>query len=288
MCGTETDQGQDSGTAAQESNLMTLVDRFGRAADEFLQAIMVDHQKCIPDPSMFEKTSVLSGLLARSCALGLDMFTERSLWVAEIGGVVLRCLCETLILLAWLLQKDDTALYKRFVEYSLGQQDLYGLKLTDYDGYRNAFKALYIGGDQLADAMSRDSWDAQFRTIDLGNWAGIDTRKMAEEGGTKHFYDLVFSLYSADVHSQFISLARWNMVQCTNPLHNGHLVPVFGRRVVNPFLPMTACVLLKATCQTFFQHYKVDTTSSDVLRRVLDDTSGFDLSGASTATQSPR
>jgi hypothetical protein len=80
------------------------------------------------------------------------------------------------------------------------------------------FKVLRIGGDKLVDAMSRDSWDAQLRTIDLGDWAGIDTRKMAEEGGTNVYYDLVFSLCSADVHSQFISIARWNMVPCTNPL----------------------------------------------------------------------
>jgi hypothetical protein len=275
MCSTEMADDTDSGMQAQGKQLSDLIIRYGETANAFLVAIRADHQKCIPDPSAFEKTSVLSGLLARAGALGVDMLTEKALWVAEVGGIQLRCLCETLILLAWLLRKDETALYNRFVTYSLGQHDLYGLKLEGYEGYRKAFKALCLGGDQQADAMSKDSWDAQLRTIDLGNWAGIDTRKMAEEGDTKVYYDLVFSLCSADVHSQFISIAQWNMVPCTNPLHNSHLLPAWGRRVVNPFLPLTACVLLKEACQRFFEYYKVDAVSTGVLAKLLDDASAI-------------
>ncbi|UCC31463.1 MAG: hypothetical protein JSU86_04145 [Phycisphaerales bacterium] len=284
MCSARMGDEQDSATQTQERFLRTLIDHSDQAADGFLTAIRADHQKCIPDPSTFEKTSVLSGLLARASALGLDVLRERSLWVAEVGGIMLRCLCETLILLAWLLRKDDMALYRRFVQYSLGQQDLYGLKLQDYEGYREAFKALYIGDDKLADVMSEDSWDAQMRTIDLGNWAGIDTRKMAEQGGTKVYYDLVFSLCSADVHSQFISIARWNMVPCTNPLHNYHLLPAWGRRSVNPFLPLSACVLLKEACHRFFEHYKVDATCTRVLESLLNDASGIMLNASPAPT----
>jgi hypothetical protein len=280
MCSTRMGTEQDSARQTQKEFLGTLITRCDQAAGEFLAAIRADHQKCIPAPSIFEKTSVLSGLLARASALGLDMLTERSLWVAEVGGIMLRCLCETLILLSWLLRKDDTALFQRFVQYSLGQQDLYGLKLQDYDGYREAFKALYIGDDKVADAMSEDSWGAQLRTIDLGHWAGIDTRKMAEEGEVKVYYDLVFSLCSADVHSQFISIARWNMVPCTNPLHNCHLLPAWGRRSVNPFLPLTACVLLREACHRYFEHYKIDATCMRVLESLLNDASDIVLNAS--------
>jgi len=280
MCSTDPVEVEKSETPTRESDLSPFVDRFEQAADEFLQAVRADHQKCVPDPSKFEKTSALSGLLARSCALALDILTERSLWVAEIGGIILRCQSEVLIILAWLLHKDDDSLYERFFQYSLGQQDLYGLKLEDYGGYREAFKALFIGGDELANAMSKDSWEAQFRTIDFGNWAGIDTRRMAEEGGTKPYYDLLFHLYSADVHSQFISIGRWNMVRCTNPLHNSHLIPAFGRRAVNPHLPLTACAVLRETCQRFFSHHNVDASCIDVLARVLGDMSDTVLNAA--------
>jgi len=273
MCAVEDDSNEQPDRAAQEEVLSRLIARYGMAAGAFLAAIQQDHQKCFPDPSDFEKTSVLSGLLARASALGLDMLTEQSSWKAEIGGILLRCLCETLILLAWLLHKDEKGLYQRFVQYSLGQQDLYGLKLEGYEGYREAFQALRLGDEKLADNMAKDSWDAQMRTINLGNWADTDTRKMAEEGGTKVYYDLVFSLCSADVHSQFISLVRWNMVPCKNPLHNYHLLPAFGRRVYNPFLPLTACVLLKEACKRYFEHYKVDSDCLKVLEDALVEAS---------------
>jgi len=273
MCSVQNDEPEQPDRAAHDEVLSQLTARYDSAAGAFLNAIREDHQKCFPDPSAFEKTSVLSGLLARACALGLDMLTEQAVWKAEVGGILLRCLCETLILLAWLVHKDEDSLYERFVQYSLGQQDLYGLKLEGYEGYREAFQALRLGDEKRADAMAGDSWDAQLRTINLGNWAATDTRKMAEEGGTKVYYDLVFSLCSADVHSQFISLARWNMVFCKNPLHNYHLLPAFGRRIFNPFLPLTACVLLKETCQRFFGHYKVQASCTKVLEDALAETS---------------
>ncbi len=273
MCTVDNDESKQPDHTAQDEALSQLIARYGSAAEAFFNAIREDHQKCFPDPSAFEKTSVLSGLLARASALGLDMLTEQALWKAEVGGILLRCLCETLILLAWLVRKDEPSLYQRFVQYSLAQQDLYGLKLEGYEGYREAFQALRLGDEKRAATMAKDSWDAQMRTINLGNWADIDTRKMAEEGNTKVYYDLVFSLCSADVHSQFISLAQWNMVPCKNPLHNYHLLPAFGRRVFNPFLPLTACVLLKEVCQRFFEHYKVEPSCTKVLEAALVEAS---------------
>jgi hypothetical protein len=275
MCTVDNDGLTQADRTEQDKALAKLTVRYGSAAEAFFNAIREDHQKCFPDPSAFEKTSVLSGLLARASALGLDMLTEQALWKAEVGGILLRCLCETLVLLAWLVRKDEASLYQRFVQHSLGQQDLYGLKLEGYEGYREAFQALRLGDEERADAMAEDSWDAQMRTINLGNWADTDTRKMAEEGGTKVYYDLVFSLCSADVHSQFISLAQWNMVPCKNPLHNYHLLPAFGRRIINPFLPLTACVLLKETCQRFFEHYKVEPSCTKVLEDALAEASAI-------------
>ena len=104
---------------------------------------------------------------------------------------------------------------------------------------------------------------------------------MAVDGGTKRFYDIVFSFYSADVHSQFISLARCNMDFCTNPLHNNHMIPAFGRSLIEPSLPLTACVLLRDVCQRFFEHYKVDASSPHVLSSLLEKASALVLKPSS-------
>lgn len=168
MCTIDDGDKEQQDRQAQDRVLSRLIEQYGVAAEAFSKAIRKDHQKCFPDPSDFEKTSVLSGLLARASALGSDMLTEQSLWKAEVGGILLRCLCETLILMAWLVHKDEKELYKRFVQYSLGQQDLYELKLEGREGYREAFQALRLGDEKLADKMAKDSWDAQMRTINLG------------------------------------------------------------------------------------------------------------------------
>lgn len=82
------------------------------------------------------------------------MLTEQALWKAEVGGILLRGLCETLILLAWLVRKDEPLLYQRLVEYSLGQQDPYGLKLDGHEAYREAFQALRLGDEERAATMT--------------------------------------------------------------------------------------------------------------------------------------
>jgi hypothetical protein len=239
------------------------------SADKFYEAVKHDFNKHSPDISNYEKDSVIAGLLSRTTALLLDMLTQRSLWVGEIGGILLRCLCEVLILTAWLIVKNDITIYKKYVLYSLGQADLYGLKIEGYEGYRQMFKSLYLGDDTTVDNLTKDKWEAQLRTINLGNWAGLDTRKMAEEGGTKLYYDLIFSQCSSDVHSQFMSLARWNMAPCSNPLHNFHLLPVFGERRVNPYLPLTACVLSKEICNRIFKYYGIDAECVKILDGTL-------------------
>jgi hypothetical protein len=272
MC-TVNDDDKNNISDERDDVLYKLTLKYSKGASTFAEAVKRDYLKYSPDTSNFEKTSVIAGLISRTTALLLDILTQRSLWVGEIGGILLRCLCETLILSAWLIIKDDIALYKKFVLYSLGQADLYGLKIEGYEGYRELFKSLYLGDDATADNFTKDKWDAQLRTIDLGNWAGLDTRTMAEEGGTKHYYDLIFTQCSSDVHSQFMSLARWNMTPCSNPLHNFHLLPAFGERRINPFLPLTACVLSKETCDRIFKYLGVDAECVKILENLLESIS---------------
>ncbi len=268
MC-TVNDEDKGATACKQDDWLKELSAAYAKGASEFLEAVKRDYLKYCPDTGNWEKTSTIAGLVSRTVALLLDILTENALWVGEIGGILLRCMCETLILSGWLIAKDDGALYKRFVLYSLGQADLYGLKIDGYEGYRDIFKALYLGDDSDADNLAKDEWAAQLRTIDLGNRAGVDTRKMAEEAGTKQYYDLIFTQCSSDVHSQFMSLAKWNLTACSNPLHNCHLLPAFGERRVNPFLPLTASMLAKETCDRIFNYVHVDAECTKVLAQLV-------------------
>ena len=49
---------------------------------------------------------------------------------------------------------------------------------------------------------------------------------MAEEADCLDFYNYVYTPFSACTHSMWHHIARYNLVQCVNPLHRFHAVPV--------------------------------------------------------------
>jgi len=167
------------------------------------------------------------------------------------------------------------------------------LDYIKFDG--EGFGIFEVKGRITGSTRTVTEFDMQFNarghkspvTIGLGNWAGLDTRKMAEEGGTKHYYDLIFTQCSSDVHSQFMSLARWNMTSCDNPLHNFHLLPAFGERRINPFLPLTACVLGKEICGRIFKYLDVDAECVKILENLLESISEEVLNKTALADGSP-
>jgi hypothetical protein len=61
--------------------------------------------------------------------------------------------------------------------------------------------------------------------VNLGNWAELNQRKMAEEVGEIEFYNFCYTPYSAGVHSMWHHIGRFNLKQCKNPLHQFHKVP---------------------------------------------------------------
>ena len=62
--------------------------------------------------------------------------------------------------------------------------------------------------------------------VNLGSWAEINQRKMAEEVGETNFYNYCYTSYSAGVHSMWHHIGVYNLEQCMNPLHRYHKVPV--------------------------------------------------------------
>ena len=46
-----------------------------------------------------------------------------------------------------------------------------------------------------------------------------------EENG-KHFYDFVYTPFSAAVHNMWHHVARYNLTYCDNPLHRYHRIPI--------------------------------------------------------------
>src|SRR5690606_28206848 len=76
-----------------------------------------------------------------------------------------------------------------------------------------------------------------FVDIDLGNWAGADLRKMAEESGTKDVYDAHYGWNSGFAHGHWAAMRDVTLAWCLNPLHRGHRIPLSGPRDLGDVVP---------------------------------------------------
>jgi hypothetical protein len=193
-----------------------------RMTADFLEASRgVDPDLYIPD-----RHEVLTGIayrLLRSIAI---LVKVPPLWTMEHGSPVLRALVEGRIVLKWLAMKDDAELYARFKNYGRGRLKLLKLHLEEYrDSLDRVPEGLNEHIEYLDWQVNRDIWE-EFQDISIeGNFAGVDTRRMAEQVGMMQEYRLIFSPASASVHGEWASLEQYALSTCLNPLHRWHRVP---------------------------------------------------------------
>ena len=118
-------------------------------------------------------------LYALTCLL--EMVEANRLGIA--GRLLLRTIADCRITLAYLMYKNDPELWAKFHRYGIGQAKLALLKINEAANPPHG-----ISKEKLERLANEDVWQ-EFVDIDLGNWAQIDLRKMAEESGTKDVYD---------------------------------------------------------------------------------------------------
>ena len=79
--------------------------------------------------------------------------------------------------------------------------------------------------EELADEVNEEIWE-ELLSVDLGgNFANMDMRKMAYEVDLQELYRLVYSPASSELHGEWTSLKKFNLVRCANPLHRFHRLP---------------------------------------------------------------
>lgn len=166
-------------------------------------------------------------LYALTCLL--EMVGVNRLGIA--GRLLLRTLADCRITLAYLQHKNDPNLWAKFRKYGVGQAKLALLKLEE------AVKPPHsISMETLKRLANEDVWQ-EYADIDLGNWAGIDLRKMAEESGTKDVYDAHYGWNSGFAHGHWSAMRDVTLTTCLNPLHRLHRVPAGGERGLGDVVP---------------------------------------------------
>jgi len=137
------------------------------------------------------------------------------------GRHLLRSLAEANITLAYLVFRDDPEIWKMYRAYGTGQAKLAFLKLVETereDLPRHVDVALL---ERLA---NEDMWQ-EYVSIDVGHWAGLTARKMADDAGVKDVYDKFYVWPSGFVHGQWAAVRDSVFDLCANPLHRFHRVP---------------------------------------------------------------
>lgn len=138
---------------------------------------------------------------------------------AAIGRLVLRTCVESYITLAFLVKRNDPALWDDFRNYGVGQMKLSYLKARDVKE-----KPAFIDEEFLKEILNEDRWE-EFSDIELSHWASSDLRKMSDEAGCKDVYDAYYSWTSTFSHGSWGSIRESNFAMCANPLHRLHLIP---------------------------------------------------------------
>ncbi len=169
-------------------------------------------------------------LYALTCLL--EMVGVNRLGIA--GRLLLRTLADCRITLAYLQHKNDPDLWAKFRKYGVGQAKLALLKLEE-----SAKPPHSISMETLKRLANEDVWQ-EYADIDLGNWAGIDLRKMAEDSGTKDVYDAHYGWNSGFAHGHWSAMRDVTLTTCLNPLHRLHRVPAGGERGLGDVVPDAA------------------------------------------------
>lgn len=171
----------------------------------------------IYDSEIYE---TIGGLLSRQVTLSMNLAAAPQIWNAHVAPLILRTMTDAHITLAWILL-DPKERAKKYILYGLGQEKLYIEHL----------KSELVAEDNQTNLIieARESWlnsqRADFLTeVNVGNWAGLDTRQMASEADCQGLYKFAYTPFSGVIHNMWPHVSRYNLVRCENPLHKYHRV----------------------------------------------------------------
>jgi len=176
----------------------------------------------------------------------LDEMLGVGIGTGVLGRLGLRTILEVHISLRYLLQKDDSSLWKKWRTYGAGQAKLNALR---FDELMDAPK--HIDQRTLETIAGEDLWE-EFLNIELGSWSGLDLRKLSEKAGLKDAYDTHYSWTSGYSHGTWGPIRESCYETCGNPLHRLHRYPL---RKSLPDTLMDACLLVNVILDDLDKSY---------------------------------
>lgn len=235
------------------------------------------------DPQFTGKTEVLDGLLMRQVSLATNTATSPSLWTADTAGMILRCMTENQITLEWFNQEGSIDDYKNFIEYGLGQKKLILEHLQRVSDMVDSDDSERI---KQGHNMMEQKLDAQrykyLIPVDVGHWADKNTRDLATEANCKDLYDLRFQQHNPAIHGSWDFLYQNYLVECQNPLHQGHRIPQFRPLPKIPFVVIEVGNLMNRSMDSWIEARGLDNEEYELVdlaesvRSYLKDSGKFE------------
>lgn len=182
-----------------------------------------------------ETSEAIGGLAARQATLAIEIATNPGIWNGHVAPLILRCMTDTHITLAWILGAPLER-SKEYIRFGLGQEKLFLEYLEN--------EADQAPADELDERIEkmievRKSWlNSQLMEwaieVNVGSWSGKSTRDMAIEAGYESLYKFAYVPFSGPAHSMWQHVGVYNMVHCENPLHKNHRIPVMPDLKIDP------------------------------------------------------
>lgn len=178
------------------------------------------------DLSIKEQFEVIGGIIARQITIATHFASNSNIWTGDIAPIILRCMADNYINLAWILESpNDRA--RKFILHGLGQEKL----MIEHRKDQIKNDGLDPNEDELIQFSEKwlNSQRYIFLTdVNLGSWSGLNTRQMAEQANCMDFYNLVYQPFSIAAHNMWNHIAKYNLRTSENVLHKLLKVPLIS------------------------------------------------------------
>jgi hypothetical protein len=246
----------------------TLRDGFLAAIGELEQKLQELQEQA--EMNLYEPVTdeVRMGLASRQLRLLRRLVENPTAWTHERSPHLIRPMIDTRIVAAWLVFKNDPALYERYKDYGQGKLKLLKLNFEEHIEQQGGFTETsqeYLDYLEMRVNIERDE---EFQGISLKpNFGDRSIRQMAEDVGLKDLYDLNYSPLSGESHGDWGSLVTHDLERCSNPLHRYHRLGRFagGEEELRLDYLYHAVNLMDDTVEAIFESYGLQT--ADVLDR---------------------
>ena len=123
--------------------------------------------------------------------------------------------------------------------------------------------------------------------VDLGKWSSLSVRQMAEEAGCIDFYNYVYTPFSACAHSMWHHLARYDLVECGNPLHRLHRRPISEAMTPDIHYLTLAAKYWSKTLDTFDRTYSLEIAGRSSYNALLESVTEDGIDGEPDSGRDP-